>query len=351
MNRACRVARACVAAVALSCAAQDPAGADGAADRGDSGAGSSAEPPGGSGEGEEEAVANQGVGAGRVDAPVLAQGRYIFRAAGLEVEVDPAVGGRITRASLDGGELLTGPDVVAGGTGSIPNMYGSTFWTSPQRAWGWPPEIALDSAPHAAIVERGTLRLQSEPGATTGYAVEKRFSLDGERAIFHAEYTLQNLSASEPAAPWEITRVPKSGLVFFPSRGAPAEQSTLGAEIISGLSWVDVASAPARDAKLFQDGAEGWLAHATGDFVLIKVFEDIEPEAQAPSEAEIEVFVNGDFGYVEIEQQGRYALPPTGGASSWRVDWLLRRRPREVPLTLGDPALAAWVRDQVRAAR
>ena len=79
--------------------------------------------------------------------PALVDGRYVFRANELELEVDPALGGRITRFSLAGANILTGPEVVARGDGTVPNMYGSTFWTSPQSAWNWPPETALDSDP------------------------------------------------------------------------------------------------------------------------------------------------------------------------------------------------------------
>ncbi|HKO92246.1 MAG TPA: hypothetical protein VJU61_13875, partial [Polyangiaceae bacterium] len=118
-----------------------------------------------------------------------------------------------------------------------------------------------------------------------------------------------------------------------------------------GITWVDIAAAPAADSKLFQDGAEGWLAYVYRDLVFIKVFEDLSVEDAAPGEAEIEVFVSGSFDYVEIEQQGPYTLLPVGSSASWRVAWLLRRLPASIDVTLGNPALVAWVREQVAAAR
>jgi hypothetical protein len=288
---------------------------------------------------------------GRASAPTLEDGRYVFRAGELELEVNPALGGRVTRLSLDGVNILTGPEVVADGEGSLPNMYGSTFWTSPQSAWSWPPEAALDSDPHEVSLDGDVLRLVSQAGATTGYGVQKRFALDVLRGRIAIEYALKNHSATQPAAPWEVTRVPKEGLAFFPAAAPPAPASTLQPRTIDGIAWVDVQQAPATDSKLFQDGAEGWLAFAHRDLVFIKVFEDVGPAEQASGEAEIEVFVNGSFDYVELEQQGPYAMLPTGASSSWRVTWLLRRRPDGIDATVGSAALVAWVRQQVAAAR
>lgn len=279
--------------------------------------------------------------------PSLEDGTYVFRAGDLEFAVDPAVGGRVVRFSLGGTNILTGPEVVAGGTDTLPNMYGSTFWTSPQSDWNWPPETAIDSDAHVARVEGNVLSLSSEPGATTGYAVQKRFWADRERQEITLEYSLENRSATRPAAPWEISRVPKEGLVFFAAESAPLTKSSLPYQFTSGITWIDIAQAPSKDSKLFQDGSEGWLAYAYRDLVFIKLFEDVSAADQAAGEAEIEVFVNGTMEYVEIEQQGRYAMVPAGGSSAWRVTWLLRRRPSELPASAGNMELVNWVRDIV----
>lgn len=288
---------------------------------------------------------------GRASAPVLENGRYVFRAGELELEVNPAIGGRVTRFSLNGANILTGPEVVADGPGTLPNMYGSTFWTSPQSVWSWPPERALDSDAHEVALDGDVLSLISQAGATTGLGVQKRFALDVLRSSITIDYVLVNHSATLPAAPWEVTRVPKEGLAFFPAAAPPSPATTLEPRTIDGIAWVDVQEAPATDSKLFQDGAEGWLAFAHRDLVFIKVFDDVPAAAQAMGEAEIEVFVNGSFDYVELEQQGPYATLPAGASSSWRVTWLLRRRPEGVGAFVGSAALVAWVRQQVAAAR
>jgi hypothetical protein len=230
-------------------------------------------------------------------------------------------------------------------------MYGSTFWTSPQSAWDWPPEIELDAAAYRPEVVGDVLTLASEAGASTGYSVRKRFWADAARGRISIEYTLQNKRATLPAAPWEISRVPKEGIVFFAARAPALAQSTLPSSHADGVAWVDIALAPALDSKLYQDGSEGWIAYVYRDLAFIKTFEDTPSDAAAPGEAEIEVFVNGLYDYVEVEQQGRYSLPPAGGSARWQVHWMLRRLPSRLDASLGSSELVAWVREVVAASR
>jgi len=302
-------------------------------------------------EGDDEVAGNGAAVRAASATPVFVGGRYVLSTGDVELEIDPAIGGRVTRFSLAGENILTGPEVVAGGEGSLPNMYGSTFWTSPQSAWGWPPEPEIDVAAHRAEVLGDVVVLSSEAGAATGYSVRKRFWVDAARGCFSIEYTLQNRRATLPAAPWEISRVPKAGIVLFAAAAPALAQSNLPSSHRDGIGWVDISLAPPSDSKLFQDGSEGWIAYVHRDVAFIKTFEDAPSGAAAPGEAEIEVFVNGQFDYVEIEQQGRYALPPAGGAASWQVNWLLRRLPPELDASLGSAQLVAWVRAVVAASR
>lgn len=296
-------------------------------------------------EGEDELVSE------RAARPVPDADGYVFEMGERELVVVPAIGGRITRFSLNGQNILTGPEVVAGGDGVLPDMYGSTFWTSPQSGWGWPPETAIDTAPHAAEIDGAVLALASEAGAATGYAVRKRFSADAATGQVDIEYILENQRATQAAAPWEISRVPKAGLVLFPATAPALPQSTLPSTFSDGVAWVQLDGAPASDSKLFQDGSEGWLAYVLGSVAFIKTFDDLAPADAAPGEAEIEVFTNGRHGYAEIEQQGRYALPPVGGTASWRVSWALERIPDRVDATLGSQTLLGWLREQVARMR
>jgi hypothetical protein len=265
----------------------------------------------------------------------------------MALEVDVNYGARLVEFSRGGHDVLTGADIVAQGDDNVQNLYGSTFWTSPQSDWGWPPEVPLDSGAYGAEVAGDALVLTSDPGPTTGYAVEKRIALSDEGAVL--EYRLLGTGATRPAAPWEVTRVAKHGVVFYPHRGEPLAQSTLRGESRGGVVWLDLAALPARDGKLFQNGSEGWLAYAADGHVFIKRFENVADRALAPGESDVEIYVNGNFDYVEIEQQGPMATP-SFASPVWRVYWQLLELPADVPSELGSEPLVRWVREQVKRA-
>lgn len=286
-------------------------------------------------------------------------GRFRFEFAHTSLEIDATFGGRITRFARDGGgheplklNILTGPALVADGDTVAQSLFGSTVWTSPQSVWSWPPEAEIDSAPYAATLTEHVLHLLGGAGPITGIAIEKSFTPDSEADQLHIEYMLHNTGAAPThAAPWEVSRVPKAGLVLFPAEFVALPQSTLASQLIDGIAWVDLGAPPAGSAKLFQDGREGWLAYVNDGVAFIKRFEDIEHGEQAPGEADIGVYVDGTFDYVELEQQGRYAeIPPGGSSEAWPVQWRLRRLPEALrgEAHVGSRRLVEWVRAEAR---
>ena len=66
--------------------------------------------------------------------------------------------------------------------------------------------------------------------------------------------------------------------------------------------------------KLFADGREGWLAHVDGDALLVKTFAVVPRAAQAPGEAQIEIYATPAHTYVEVEVQGAYETIAPGAA-------------------------------------
>src|SRR6476659_7306563 len=76
--------------------------------------------------------------------------------------------------------------------------------------------------------------------------------------------------------------------------------------------------------------ARGWLAHVDGDALLVKTFAVVPRAAQAPGEAQIEIYANPSHTYIEIEAQGAYETIAPGTALPWRVVWLVRRVPSDV---------------------
>jgi hypothetical protein len=300
--------------------------------------------------------------------------RYRWRFGDASFEVDGAGGARVTSFSLGGENILTGPEVNA-------LNFGSTFWTSPQEQWGWPPPVEIDSEPYAARALAdgdpaggdggAAISFVGRPDPKLGIAATKTFSVDAERAVVTIAYALTNLSPeARTVAPWEISRHRTNGLTFFPidiartsgtsARGAatamdaPAivdPKSNLAVTEQAGAIWFDYDAAAITDhQKLFARGAEGWIAHAdvARRLLLVKTFPQIDPSEVAPGEAAIEVYADPNHTYVEVEQQGAYRRLDPGQRLDWIVTWCLRRLPTSVSLRAGNPELVAASRSIAR---
>ncbi len=256
-------------------------------------------------------------------------------------QVDAAKGARITAFRIGDDNILTGPDVN-------PLNFGSTFWTSPQTDWGWPPIVEIDSGPYLPSGDGADIVFQSPAGGTLGIAVAKRFRVDAEKETVQVEYTMENHSSeSRTVAPWEISRVPTGGLTFFPTGAGAQPPSNLAVREAEGAIWFAYDPAPITDhQKLFAHGAEGWVAHVdvARRMLLIKTFPQIAPGDQAPGESEIELYADPGHTYVEVEQQGAYRPLAPGARTTWTVTWQLRQLPIGIDIMPGNKDLLALVR-------
>jgi hypothetical protein len=278
--------------------------------------------------------------------PTFKDGRHVLAWDDISVEIDPTVGGRVTALRLDGGNLLIGPEVDAGN-------YGSTFWTSPQSAWGWPPVPEIDHLPYRAAVEGNLIVMRSAPSATLGVEVEKRFAADRARGALVFDFRIHNRGAVPiQTAPWQITRLPPGGLTFFPTGGGSFPPSNLAVREALDVTWYDYdKAAVTENQKLFADGREGWLAHVEVNLgaLLVKTFAVTPREGHAPGEAQIEIYASPAHNYVEVEAQGPYETIAPGASLDWRVVWLVRRLPPGLRCAAGSAELLALVRALVGA--
>lgn len=259
--------------------------------------------------------------------PALVGTTYSLAVGDVVFEVDSATGARVKTLSLLGANLLTGPTVNA-------QNWGSTFWLSPQSVAGYPQPAAIDVDPYSGQVVGNDIVLTGAPDATFGIAVTKTFAADTSGWIT-LEYTMTNTS-SEPRsfAPWEVSRVARTGYAFFPTGpgGIGAQSNLEGVSAIGTETWFDAASAQSAGVpKLFADGAGGWLAYAVGNALFVKRFVDIPAAQAAPNEAEIELYAGS--GYVELEVQGPLTTLAPGASSTFTVEWKV--------LTLATPLPAA----------
>ena len=265
-------------------------------------------------------------------------GKLVLEFGSTYFEVRPGHGARITSLRQAGVELLTQT-----GAANFADAVGSTFWPSPQ-IWPWPPPPEIDNGPYAASVDaRGAVTLVGRSNADTSLQVSKTFSAELAREAIVLEYAMTN-TGTEPVkwAPWEITRMPANGLAFWPTGTRPTGAQPLASLDALGHTWCDPTQTEG-EAKLFADGAGGYLAYLVGDRLLLKQFQDQPATAMAPDEAEIELYVNPDHSYIEVENQGAFAAIAPGQTRSWQVAWYVRQLPPGVTPNLGNPDLIAFV--------
>lgn len=228
----------------------------------------------------------------------------------------PTKGGKIMSLKYKDQEIIS--------QSPMPEAFGSTFWTSPQKEWNWPPVPEFDKQPYTLEEKDGKLIMTSGINGKLGYRIRKTFSTDEKNGAIVVTYSIINESNEvRKVAPWEITRVTNDGgIIFF---DAPAESiwpaGLMNFKNAYGAAWYTPDEAN-ENRKINADG-KGWLAYANKGLLMVKQFEDLKPSQPAPDEAEIQVYVNRGKTYIELESQGAYTTLLPKEELSWTVRWYL----------------------------
>ncbi len=268
--------------------------------------------------------------------------KYIVSVQDLSLTVDAAHGGKILSFKLGEQEIIAQNPAAAPQPEQAegqprrrwfnPNSYGSTFWTSPQAEWNWPPVPEYDSLPYTAEITDGPVKVAdvvipalvlTGQVSKFGYRVCKCITVDPSDLAFVITYSIVNESGeARKVAPWEITRVPNGGCLEFdakPEGVTPADLMKVTFDDNKATLEVDVAN---ENRKINVDG-KGWLNFRDNGLVLTKRFPDIAQEEAAPGEAEIQVYIDARKSFVEIEAQGPYTSLEPGEKLDWTVRWYL----------------------------
>ena len=224
----------------------------------------------------------------------------------------------------------------------FPESFGSTFWTSPQKEWNWPPVQEFDKGVYqvedAITHHPSSITLVSEVSPKLKYRIRKTFAVDdtfpqsGESGGgFVVTYSIINESdETRQVAPWEITRVANDGgVIFF---DAPLDGITpsglLPFTSAHGAVWYQPDEA-GQNRKINADG-KGWYAYYNHGLLLLKVFDDLpspsggsQEGGPAPGEAEIQIYMNRGKTFIELESQGAYTTLKPHEALNWTVRWYL----------------------------
>ena len=276
--------------------------------------------------------------------PTKVGDRYRFAFGDVVFEIDPTAGGRVATLSLSGAHII-----VPSGTEST--TWGSVFWTSPRSDWTprtWPPPDAWDTATFNASITGGTHVVVTGPtDSGLGISMRKDYAADASSGWITIAYTV-NAMRQRRAAPWEVSRVPRGGIVFFPvPSGGAVTAGPLTVTQSGGIAWFDdgprTATSPDGD-KCFADGA-GWTAYVVGGNLFLKKFMDQPASAQAAGEGEVDIYP-GD-GFLEFEVQGPYTNIPASGTLPWSIQWRVVKVPSSVTIAVNSTTLVDFARQQI----
>ena len=243
------------------------------------------------------------------------ESKYTLKNGNITMVIDAAKGGKILSFKYGDQESISQL--------RWPEAFGSTFWTSPQKEWYWPPVPEYDKKPYTVEEKDGVLCMTSEVNDKLKYRIRKMFKTDGQAIVI--TYSIINESDEvRKVAPWEITRVQnEGGLIFFE---APVDGITpaglMNFKEAYGAAWYQTDETN-ENRKINADG-KGWLAYCANGLLLVKQFEDLDASQPAPDEAEIQVYVNRGKAHIELESQGAYTTLKPHESLSWTVRWYLQ---------------------------
>lgn len=245
----------------------------------------------------------------------MGESKYRIEIGNLSMTIDAAGGAKIRSFKYKDAEVIS--------QSPMRETFGSTFWTSPQKEWNWPPVAEYDKLPYTVEQTSTSLVMTSQVSPKYKYRIRKEFKADaGDNAIVITYFIINESDETRRVAPWEITRVPNEGIVFFDASSGtitPADLIPFTQEY--GVSWYHT-DARNGNRKINADG-NGWLAYTNNNLLLVKTFPDLESSQSAPAEAEIQLYVNSGKTYLELESQGAYTELKPGESLSYTVRWYL----------------------------
>jgi hypothetical protein len=280
--------------------------------------------------------------------PTSSGGRYQFTFGNVVLEIDPMDGGRVSKLALSGTDLIVSTPAKVDG-GNDPTTWGSVFWTSPRSDWTpvtWPPPVNIDSAAYTGSIAGAHVVVNGMADTSIGVSMSKDYAADATSGWITIKYTINAVKAIK-AAPWEISRVPRGGIVFFPVGTGTLTKGPLTITQSAGVAWFDDAAksvtSPNGD-KCYGDGM-GWTAYVLGGNLFLKKFTDQPASAQAPGEGEIDVYPGN--GFLEFEVEGPYTQIATGANLPWSIQWKVVKVPSTVTIAVGSTTLVDFAKQQL----
>lgn len=270
---------------------------------------------------------------------------YTLSDKSFSITVDAGEGSRVTSLTFKGKELLH--------TEPYNNNFGSALRLSPQGKWKQADKINLLT--YKARLHGNELHLASTPDTILGFTFSNHFVLDPADTSIKITYSItNNRNQPQTVAPWEVTRVPTGGLAFFPKglvNDVPLTNKIrplMNIEEQGGIIWYPYDSSQLAAQKLMMKGSEGWLAYVEQGVIYIRQFPVISDAETAPDEKNVELWVNKEKTFIELENQGPYQQLGKNELLQYPVTWIVRTLPSNIAAIAGNPQLVKFVRTVLR---
>lgn len=274
---------------------------------------------------------------------LLADSNYTIKVKNMSMVVNAVIGGRITSLKLGDTEILSGKKIHA-------NFYGSTIWLSPEGKWRG--QGVTDNKDYKVdkYTNNSNLHITSQNDSLRGFAMVKEFTANAKDTSISMKYSITNIAkAMQSVSAWEVTRVIPGGLEFYPKGETPALPKTnLPIKEEGGVIWYAYDPSTVNFQKAYQSGSEGWQAYVRNGIIFIKQFPTVKTTEFAPGEVNVEVYVNKEKTYMEIENQGPFTELQHGQTLTFDVKWYVRQIPANIKADVGSQALVNYVRSVLK---
>ncbi len=222
----------------------------------------------------------------------------------LSITIDAGAGSRITSFKFYGEELLH--------VEVYNKNFGSALRLSPQGKWK--DGDKLNTLVYKVIKKSAHgLLVSSTPAKVNGFTFSNSFQLHESDSSVTITYSITNqLNEAQTVSPWEVTRVPTGGLAFFPKGlqgDIPLTNKIRPVMTIldsGGIIWYPYDTSQLAAQKLMMKGSEGWLAYVRNGLIFIRQFPVISDAETAPEEKNVELWVNKEKTFIELENQVAY---------------------------------------------
>lgn len=228
--------------------------------------------------------------------------------------------------------------------------YGSELRLSPQGKWRSTEQLKHLQY-NVASISKTSLLLESAADTINGFRYSSKYELNKIDSSLEVTYTITNISNKiQEVAPWEVTCVPTGGVAFFPkglTNDIPrsnTQRPLLSVRDSGGVIWYPYDTSQVSAQKLAMKGSEGWLGYANKDVLFVKQIPVIHYSQLAPGQANIELYVNKEKSFIELENQGVYSRLSKGEALTYTVKWYVRALPRNIKIEAGNKSLIEYAR-------